>query len=72
MINKYIFTSVPSHIKSVNLKMSSLKILLLSIFIGFGSSQLSFRAPSSCETLTGSKCVFPFTYQDQTYYECTR
>ena len=52
--------------------MSSLKILLVNIFFGFGSGQLSFRAPTTCTTLTGAKCVFPFTYEDQTYYECTR
>ena len=35
---------------------------------GFSSNQ---RVPNSCATLTGSTCIFPFTYNGATHYQCT-
>merc|ERR1712038_1090468 len=35
---------------------------------GFSSNQ---RVPNSCATLTGGTCIFPFTYNGATHYQCT-
>merc|ERR1711971_435427 len=35
---------------------------------GFSSNQ---RVPNSCATLTGSTCIFPFTYNGASHYQCT-
>merc|ERR1712013_270265 len=35
------------------------------------TGQLDTRIPNTCSTLTGDKCVFPFSYQGVEYYRCT-
>merc|ERR1719432_497622 len=35
---------------------------------GFSSNR---RVPNSCATLTGGTCIFPFTYNGATHYQCT-
>merc|ERR1711963_859158 len=35
---------------------------------GFSSNQ---RVPNTCSTLTGGTCIFPFTYNGATHYQCT-
>eukprot|EP00091_Calanus_sinicus_P025353 TRINITY_DN962_c0_g1_i4.p1 TRINITY_DN962_c0_g1~~TRINITY_DN962_c0_g1_i4.p1 ORF type:complete len:203 (-),score=35.50 TRINITY_DN962_c0_g1_i4:2-610(-) len=52
--------------------------LLVSFIVGTAmsqprtrSGQLNTRIPNSCSTLTGDKCIFPFTYQGVEYYRCT-
>ena len=32
---------------------------------------LHSRSPSLCTTLDGTKCTFPFTYQEVEHYRCT-
>merc|ERR1719266_3108211 len=42
---------------------------------GFSSKQRvplsNQRVPNSCATLSGSTCIFPFTYNGATHYQCT-
>merc|ERR1719270_1392614 len=35
---------------------------------GFSSNQ---RVPNSCSTLAGGTCIFPFTYNGVTHFQCT-
>merc|ERR1712226_500942 len=35
------------------------------------TGRLNTRIPNTCSTLTGDKCVFPFSYQGVEYYRCT-
>ena len=48
--------------------MSTLLIVLL---VNSVRTQLSHRAPSKCVTESGTDCIFPFTYKETKYYECT-
>ena len=48
--------------------MSTFLIILL---VNSVRTQLSHRAPSKCVTETGTDCIFPFTYKETKYYECT-
>merc|ERR1712183_1122966 len=58
---------------------SDLKMSLLasSILLSLASSAEIFhriphsRIPNSCSTLSGSSCVFPFSYGGVTHYQCT-
>merc|ERR1711910_162687 len=46
--------------------------------VGFGfpspsssTTSLEQRVPNTCTTLTGGTCIFPFTYNGATHYQCT-
>merc|ERR1711933_404219 len=51
--------------------------LLLSSLVTLATSAEIFhripssRIPNSCSTLSGTSCVFPFSYQGVTHYQCT-
>merc|ERR1719367_2510391 len=49
-------------------------LLLVSSAAGFnvpGRFSSNQRVPNSCATLTGGTCIFPFTYNGATHYQCT-
>merc|ERR1712107_310762 len=39
--------------------------------VRWGDSSLEQRIPNSCNTRQGETCVFPFSYQGVTHYQCT-
>ena len=45
--------------------------LLVSSLASLAAASLSFRVPTACSTDTGAQCVFPFSYQGVTHYQCT-
>merc|ERR1711862_766363 len=48
-------------------------LLLVSSAAGFnvpGRFSSNQRVPNSCATLTGGTCIFPFTYNGATHYQC--
>merc|ERR1711944_277869 len=49
-------------------------LLLVSSAAGFnvpGRFSSNQRVPNTCSTLTGGTCIFPFTYNGATHYQCT-
>merc|ERR1712165_21878 len=55
----------------------NMSLLLSSLLLTLASSAEIFhripssRIPNSCSTLSGTSCVFPFSYQGVTHYQCT-
>merc|ERR1711874_835315 len=55
----------------------NMSLLLSSLLLTLASSAEIFhripssRIPNSCSTLSGSSCVFPFSYGGVTHYQCT-
>merc|ERR1711936_679355 len=45
--------------------------LLVSSLACLAAASVSFRVPTACSTDTGAQCVFPFSYQGVTHYQCT-
>merc|ERR1711874_201386 len=55
----------------------NMSLLVSSLLVTLASSAEVFhripqsRIPNSCSTLSGSSCVFPFSYAGVTHYQCT-
>merc|ERR1712226_1424934 len=64
--------SVRPNNRSPDLLMSLL-VYSLSLLASLASSAEipNYRIPNSCSTLSGSSCVFPFSYAGVTHYQCT-
>merc|ERR1712038_1804101 len=60
-----------------NKKYFKMSLLVSSLLVTLASSAEIFhripnsRIPNSCSTLSGSSCVFPFSYAGVTHYQCT-
>merc|ERR1719461_393917 len=60
--------------QSVSVTHNIMNLLLICSLVSTSMSLPSIpnkRVPNSCLTLTGSSCVFPFSYKGVTHYQCT-
>merc|ERR1719461_221286 len=60
--------------QSVSVTHNIMNLLLICSLVSTSLSLPSIpnkRVPNSCLTLTGSSCVFPFSYKGVTHYQCT-